>query len=146
MADVPVAESGQAFGIQSTAQELGSALGVAVLGTVLLLSTGSALADQLDQAGLTTAEREQIVTTVTDSVGSAIPTITDPDTRAQASTAFTDGTRAAALTGAGILTAGLLTTLSLRRRHPPAARTAPRTAASAPPSSVSTPCAFLTCR
>lgn len=121
LADVPIADSGQASGIQSTAQELGSALGVAVLGTVLLLSTGSALAHQLDATGFGTAQREQIVSTVTDSAGSAIPMITDPQVRTQAADAFTEGTRAASLTGAAILTLGLLTTISFRRRDPAAA-------------------------
>ena len=118
LADVPVEDSGQASGIQSTAQELGSALGVAVLGTVLLLSTGSALAAGLEESGFDTAQREVIVATVTDSAGSAIPAIADPDVQAQAQFAFTEGARAASLTGAAILTLGLLTTLSLRRRHP----------------------------
>lgn len=116
LADVPVADSGQASGIQSTSQELGSALGIAVLGTVLLLSTGSTLANDLERTGIDPAQREQIVSTVTDSAGSAIPAITDPRVRAQAAAAFTDGARAASFTGAAILTLGLLTTISFRRR------------------------------
>ncbi len=40
LAEIPVAESGQASGMQSTFRQLGSALGVAVLGTVLFTALG----------------------------------------------------------------------------------------------------------
>ena len=43
LADVPVERSGQASGMASTMRQLGSALGIAVLGTTLFSSFGSAL-------------------------------------------------------------------------------------------------------
>ena len=39
LSDVPVRESGQASGTQSTSRQVGSALGIAILGTVLFTST-----------------------------------------------------------------------------------------------------------
>ena len=42
LAEIPVAESGQASGVQSTFRQLGSALGVAILGTLLLTTLGRA--------------------------------------------------------------------------------------------------------
>lgn len=107
LADVPTAQSGEASGIQGTAQELGSALGVAVLGTVLLVVTAASLGRTADPAEV------ELVTT---SVGTVIPGLTDPDARRLAQDAFTDGTSAAALTGASLLTLGLFATASLRRR------------------------------
>ena len=40
LAEIPVAESGQASGLQSTFRQLGSALGVAILGTLLITTLG----------------------------------------------------------------------------------------------------------
>jgi len=41
--DVPVAASGQGSGTSSTARQIGSALGIAILGTILFTSAGTAL-------------------------------------------------------------------------------------------------------
>ena len=41
LADVPVAEGGQASGTQSTSRQLGAALGIAILGTILFTSTAA---------------------------------------------------------------------------------------------------------
>lgn len=42
MVDVPVAQSGQASGLQSTVRQIGSALGIAILGTVLVTTLATA--------------------------------------------------------------------------------------------------------
>jgi len=47
LADVPKSKSGQASGIQSTSRQIGSALGIALLGTVLAVSLGSLAKDGL---------------------------------------------------------------------------------------------------
>ncbi|MET0296922.1 MAG: DHA2 family efflux MFS transporter permease subunit [Microbacterium sp.] len=117
--DVPVELSGQGSGTQSTSRQVGSALGVAILGTVLFATTGSALAASLDDAGVPTSQREQIVDSVVDSAGGAIAGLgRNPETAPYldaAETAFSDGTRAAAFTAAGFLVVGLAATFSLGR-------------------------------
>ena len=115
--DVPVDLSGQGSGTQSTSRQVGSALGVAILGTVLFTTTGGVLASSLDDAGVPAAERDQIVNAVVDSAGGAIAGLGEnPQTAPfadDAKAAFSDGTRAAAFTAAGFLAVGLLATLSL---------------------------------
>ncbi|KAA9108538.1 DHA2 family efflux MFS transporter permease subunit [Microbacterium rhizomatis] len=122
LADVPVVESGQGSGTQSTARQIGSALGVAILGTVLFASTAGILGAKLDDRGLDAAQRDQVVSAVVDSAGGAIagleqsPATADLATDAKA--AFSDGTRLAAFTAAGFLTLGFLATLSLGSGRP----------------------------
>lgn len=115
--DVPVAKSGQGSGTQSTARQIGSALGIAILGTVLFTSAGAALGASLDARGLESSQRDKVVSAVVDSSGAAISGLAaDPATAAIASdakTAFSDGTRYAAFTAAGFLVVGFLATLSL---------------------------------
>ncbi|WP_311243267.1 MFS transporter [Microbacterium sp. WCS2018Hpa-23] len=117
LADVPVADSGAASGTQSTSRQLGAALGVAVLGTVLFTSTAGILASSLDDRGLSADQRDHVVSSVVDSAGAAISGLeANPETAAiaeDAKAAFSDGTRFAAWTAAGFLTLGLLSTISL---------------------------------
>ena len=117
LADVPVDDSGAASGTQSTSRQLGAALGVAVLGTVLFTSTAGILASSLDARGLPAEQRDQIVSAVVDSAGGAISGLeAQPETADiadDAKAAFSDGTRFAAWTAAGFLSLGLLSTISL---------------------------------
>ncbi len=126
LADVPVAESGQASGTQSTSRQLGAALGVAILGTVLFSSTAGILGAKLDERGVPDAQRDQTVSAVVDSAGAAIAGLeASPQTSeiaADAKEAFSDGTRAAAFAAAGFLALGLLSTLSLSAAPAPARR------------------------
>lgn len=117
LADVPVAESGAASGTQSTSRQLGAALGVAILGTVLFSSTAGLLGSALDDRGLPAEQRDQVVSAVVDSAGAAIAGLeAKPETAEiadDAKQAFSDGTRYAAWTAAGFLVLGLLSTISL---------------------------------
>lgn len=117
LAEVPAGESGAASGTQSTSRQLGAALGVAILGTVLFSTTSGVLAASLDNRGLPTEQRDQVVSQVVDSAGGAILGLEQsPQTRdiaEDARAAFSDGTRAAAFTAAGFLTLGLASTLTL---------------------------------
>ncbi|MCX7523018.1 MFS transporter [Microbacterium sp. STN6] len=115
--DVPVERSGQASGTQSTARQVGSALGIAILGTILFTGLGNQFDSRLDARGLPAAQREQVVTAVVDSSGAAIPSLakserTRPLVR-DAKIAFSDATKFAAFSAAGFLTLGFLATLSL---------------------------------
>lgn len=115
--EVPTELSGQGSGTQSTARQVGSALGIAILGTILFSATGSILAADLEQQGALPAEvQTQIVDTVVVSAGGAIPGLIEqqPEVGAAAAAAFTDGTRAAAFTAAGFLMIGLASTFRLR--------------------------------
>ena len=134
--DVPVELSGQGSGTQSTSRQVGSALGVAILGTVLFTSTGAALTASLDDAGVPAEQREQIVAAVVDSAGGAIAGLAEnpetADAAEAAATAFSDGTRYAAFTAAAFLAVGLVTTVSLGRRPPEEVSVAPAEASSEP--------------
>ena len=115
--DVPVALSGQGSGTQSTARQVGSALGIAILGTVLFTSTAGIFGAKLDDAGVPAAERDQLVSAVVDSAGGAIAGLGQNPATAPyqdaAREAFSDGTRFAAFTAAGFLAVGLVATLAL---------------------------------
>lgn len=117
LADVPVTDSGAASGTQSTSRQLGAALGVAVLGTVLFTSTAAVLGSALDDRGVPSAARDQVVSAVVDSAGAAIAGLDqNPETAPfaeAARSAFSDGTRYAAWTAAGFLALGLLSTVAL---------------------------------
>ncbi len=115
--DIPVEQSGQGSGTQSTARQVGSALGIAILGTILFSSVGGILDAKLD--GVPEAQRTAIVNAVVGSAGTAIPSITDADTALAAKEAFSDGTRYAALAAAGFLALGFIATLRLDGRRDP---------------------------
>jgi EmrB/QacA subfamily drug resistance transporter len=81
--DIPVDESGQASGLQSTFRQLGSALGVAILGSLLIGSLGRATTTQL---AATSTEpvvvQQQTVTLVKQSAGAVIPALqSKPETQ-----------------------------------------------------------------
>jgi EmrB/QacA subfamily drug resistance transporter len=122
LTDVPVSQSGQGSGTQSTARQVGSALGIAILGTILFSVTGGILAADLADKGLPSAQADRVVSAVVDSAGAAIPGLREsPATAplaAAAEDAFSTGTRLAAFSAAGFLTLGLLASGSLRTRRP----------------------------
>ncbi|MBC7442165.1 MAG: DHA2 family efflux MFS transporter permease subunit [Ramlibacter sp.] len=119
--DVPVDQSGQGSGTSSTARQIGSALGIAVLGTVLFTGVGASLDAKLAEIpGLTAETQSQIVDAVVDSAGSAIPAIEaqSPAVADAAREAFSDGTRYSAFAAAGFLLLGFLATLRLSGTAP----------------------------
>ena len=115
--DVPVNESGQASGTQSTSRQLGSALGIALLGTILFTSIQIQMTNQLTDDGLPPAQVEQYTTAVVDSAGGAIVQFEQNPETAQvavaAKEAVSDGTKFGAFAAAGFLVFGFLATLSL---------------------------------
>jgi EmrB/QacA subfamily drug resistance transporter len=124
LTDIPLNRSGEGSGIQSTSRQVGSALGIAILGTVLFATLGARYDTALADLGVPEAQRVQLVATVKDSAGAAIPGLAaNPGTAAVAEparVAFTDASRVAALTAAGFLVIGLVASLSLgnpRRRR-----------------------------
>ena len=117
--DVPVDKSGQGSGTQSTARQVGSALGIAILGTVLFTTTAGALASALDEQGVPAAQRDQVVEAVVDSAGGAIAGLAENPATADAAeaarAAFSEGTRWAAFTAAAFVAVGLVSTAGLGR-------------------------------
>ena len=114
LVDVPVEQSGAASGTQSTARQVGSALGIAILGTILFSTLGTQFADRLPSS-IPTATRTQLVNTVVDSAGAAIPALVkqSPAVGKLAEEAFSEATKLSAFSAAGFLTLGLLATISL---------------------------------
>ncbi|WP_062287676.1 MFS transporter [Demequina phytophila] len=119
LADVPVAESGQASGLQSTVRQLGSSLGVAILGTLLMVSLGQATETRLAEAGVPADAAPAIVDTVRHSAGAAIPELqADPATTVAgdaAAQAMVDASKVTTGVAAGVILLGLAATLALPR-------------------------------
>ncbi|MBD3141936.1 MFS transporter [Microbispora bryophytorum] len=113
MADVPARLSGGASALQSTVRQLGAALGVAVLGGVLVSGLGSAvergLADRPEQV------RTSAARAVEESAGAAIPALRDPAIHAVAVDAAAEATRRVTFITALALLAGVGVTLLLPR-------------------------------
>ncbi|MFD1826401.1 MULTISPECIES: MFS transporter [Mumia] len=117
LVDIPVGSSGQASGFLTTVRQLGSALGIAVLGGLLISTLAAQTADELARTDMPGPDQDAAVSLVRDSVGAAIPELLeDPATAevgevAQASliTASKVTTAVAAL----ILVGGLAATLAL---------------------------------
>ena len=118
LGDVPIDQSGQGSGTSSTARQIGSALGIAVLGTVLFTSVGLSLDAKLADLQLPAAVSSQIVDAVVDSAGAAIPALDaqSPAVADAARDAFSEGTRYSAFAAAGFLVVGLLATMRLGSR------------------------------
>lgn len=117
LVDVPVGASGQASSTQSTARQVGSALGIAILGTALFTTlrsgTESRLADQI----AADPELGELVGAVVDSAGALIAELGSNPATAQvadaAREALTQGVSVAAWIAVAALVLGLATTLRL---------------------------------
>lgn len=128
LADVPVRQSGQASGLQSTFRQLGSSLGIALLGTLLISTLGVSTASNLHSvAGLDATTQVQVVAAVRGSAGAAIPELGAMPggvaTQAAAESAMVTAARLTTLSAAGIILLGLLATIALpagrRQEHEP---------------------------
>jgi EmrB/QacA subfamily drug resistance transporter len=133
LADVPIEKTGQASGSQSTVRQIGSALGIAVLGTVLFTSTQASIETRIvnlpSLSVLADSARAdlalQIAQPVADSAGAAIVAVPQfltsqgvPENVANevtlaAANGFTDGMKATGWTAAFFLLLGLASTYNL---------------------------------
>ncbi|MGD9954787.1 MAG: DHA2 family efflux MFS transporter permease subunit [Candidatus Nanopelagicales bacterium] len=118
LADVPRRQSGQASGTQSTARQVGSALGTAVLGTILFVTLSAQTESNLASVpGLDDATRQQIADVVEESAGTAIPGLAQQPggeaVASAASEAFATAISYTAYTAAAFVFLGLLATLGL---------------------------------
>ena len=134
MIDVPQDKAGQGSGSQSTARQIGSALGIAVIGTTLFQATQTIMIDKLNKLELppvaaklfTTDVKESLSSAVVDSAGGAIPKLNAtletqyhmPASVAQqvtdaAGAAFSEGAKWAAFSAALFLLLGLASAFRL---------------------------------
>jgi hypothetical protein len=117
LADVPVRQSGQASGTQSTARQIGAAMGTAVLGTVLFVTLNSQTAAHVEQVGIPQAQAQEIADIVEESAGTVIPGLDQPpgsaEVQAAASQAFADSVEVTAYVAGAFVFFGLLATLAL---------------------------------
>ncbi|AWB88743.1 MFS transporter [Salinibacterium hongtaonis] len=135
--DVPVQQSGQASGLQSTFRQVGSAIGIAILGSLLVTSLGSMFSSALDDVdGIPQESRSGLVTAIEESAGAAIPEISavvedqltqvpgvSPEAAAEAANdvqraaeqSMVSAARITMLSAAGVVFLGLLATFALPR-------------------------------
>ena len=121
LADIPFERSGQGSGIQSTSRQIGSALGIAILGATLAAGLATHTKARLEASGLAPAQAARISSVVSDSGGTAIPSLSAqlPPPAAEAlREAGAAATRRTGLVAAGFVLVGLLATFLLpRQRH-----------------------------
>ena len=115
--DVPVAASGQGSGTSSTSRQIGSALGIAVIGTVLFSTAQFTLESSLADRNVPEAMSAPIVAAVIDSAGGAISGLeanpATADFASDAKDAISAGTSAAAYLAAGFLAMAMVASFSL---------------------------------
>lgn len=94
LSEIPPARSGLASGTNSTLRQVGSALGVAILGTILFATLTSQTEANLAAAQPATpaACRDLLVTLVDESAGQVLPALRDPSAWAGAGAGFVGGT------------------------------------------------------
>jgi EmrB/QacA subfamily drug resistance transporter len=113
LADIPPEKSGQASGLQSTSRQVGSALGIAVLGTLLIVGLSTRTATGLEAVpGLPAAARQGITEAIRGSAGAALPSFRQTPGSEQVvrvvEDAFVASARVVALAGAGFILLGLV--------------------------------------
>jgi hypothetical protein len=121
MVDVPMNQIGQASGSQSTVRQIGSALGIAVLGTVLFTQVQSSLLSKLTDLGMPSEGADKFTNAVVDSAGGAIPGFAasgvNPAYVQAAKDAFTTGASWAAVSAALFLALGFIATFRLSQHQ-----------------------------
>lgn len=129
MIDVPMEKTGQGSGSQSTVRQVGSALGIAVLGTLLFSGTQVSIENRLKDYDLSQEQISVLSSAVVDSAGAAIPQLSvelqnqgipaqvGDEIQVAAGDAFTDGAKWAAWAAAGFLVLGLGSTVNLGRKN-----------------------------
>lgn len=122
LADVPVQQSGQAASTQSTARQVGSALGIAILGSALFSTLKNSTETQVAELVSQVPQLQEALDSVTRSSGGTIAALAgNPQTAALAEAArhaLTQGVSVAAWIAAAVLTLGLLTSLRLKPTLP----------------------------
>lgn len=117
LVDVPMDRSGQASGTQSTSRQLGSAMGIAILGTILFSTLKNGTEQRLAEEIAANPQVQTMVDAIDTSSGGAIAELaanpaTAPIAQA-ASEAMTQGVALAAAAGTIALIVGFITSLRI---------------------------------
>ena len=116
LSDVPVAESGQASAVQSTAKQIGAAIGTAIIGTTLILGLGTT-SHELESRGIPRERAKQVASDVSASAGQDLMRLrAAPDGEVLldgATAAFTTAVKAASIVSGTLVLLGLATTFLL---------------------------------
>jgi len=116
LSDVPVGESGQASGLQSSVRQVGSAVGVALLGGLLVSVLADRTRTNLGDLGLPGPVVERLTAIVKDSGGNAIAGLHRPPGAGHAAAqAMIDASRITAGLAAAALALGFAATFALPR-------------------------------
>jgi EmrB/QacA subfamily drug resistance transporter len=123
LVDVPMAQSGEASGIQSTSRQVGSALGIAILGGALAILFSHYARTGLDEvAGLAAGQRAAIVHAVDEHGGPAITGVRampgSGPVVAKLDDAFASAASTVAFIASGFIALGLLSSLLLPPSRP----------------------------
>ena len=123
LVDVPPAQSGEASGIQSTSRQIGSALGIAILGTSLAIFFSHGVRQELDALpGFPAAARDGLVAAVDESGGPVIGIVRRrPGAEAAVGaleTAFASAASKVAFLASGFIMLGLVSSLLLPATPP----------------------------
>jgi len=118
LSDIPPERSGLASGANSTMRQIGSALGIAILGTVLFTSLGNGVHENLSAIpGIPPAAVDGVATAMEQSAGQALVEIRkQPQYQAAVTpieSAFVDATRLAGFVASGFVLVGVVLTLLL---------------------------------
>jgi EmrB/QacA subfamily drug resistance transporter len=129
MIDVPMEKNGQGSGSQSTVRQIGSALGIAVLGTFLFSITSSSVDANLEKVTTPPSgfylpvdpanpmgDKIPLTDAVVDSAGGVIPAIENiygKEVQTAAADGFTSGVSGSAWAAAGFLALGAISTIGL---------------------------------
>lgn len=117
LVDVPRDRSGQGSSTQSTARQVGSALGIAVLGSVLFTTLTTGTESRLSEFLASNPDAQELVDSMTRSSGALIPQLSGNPATAPiadaAREALTQGVQFAGITAALALLIGLATSFRL---------------------------------
>jgi EmrB/QacA subfamily drug resistance transporter len=115
--DVPPARAGLAAGTQSTARQVGSALGIALIGAVFALSLSHVMTDRLRDTGTSPHQGGVYAARLRDTAGTFARDLhhQDPRVARAADESLAVATDRAAFATAGLLGVGFLLTLGLRQ-------------------------------
>jgi EmrB/QacA subfamily drug resistance transporter len=119
--DVPPARAGLASGTQSTARQVGSAVGIALIGTVFATSLSHVMTARLYDAGVASAQGGAYASRLRDSAGTSARELRHGDPRVEraADESLAVATDRAAFATAGLLGLGFVLTLGLRQPPEP---------------------------
>lgn len=119
LSEIPVTESGGASAIQSTARQVGAAIGTAILGATLVLGLSNSVASSLEDRGVPVESAQQVGDAMSQSAGQAISAL-DQQPNGEvlvegASDGFVDATKSVAWVAAIFVFLGLLASFLLPR-------------------------------